>query len=318
MIALLLAASITIVLLIQFIPGTIGQYPYGDEGEDNIISDWLGISYSLLCCSLLIIHIIIQVWIYKDANSQGRDGISWAIFYFFTGLIALVIYLYIRQPSSRGFKDNYPRASYQQRNQFIGLSHSGDNYSPPSPPPAILATTLRVPNNIDYTVFTKKELVEECKKRDIKASWWTSDIKQLIKLLEDHDEKIRSDVESPPKQERQISIVESVKKPVLGEKTCPKCKGEIPLYSSERPLKVTCPDCFTSFMLKDKTGGEVEKESPKAKVIKKVPVKEIAEFGTTICPKCKNKIPITSKERPLKVTCPGCSASYTLKEKGRN
>jgi len=31
------------------------------------------------------------------------------------------------------------------------------------------------------------------------------------------------------------------------------------------------------------------------------------------CPKCKGKIPITSLDRPLKVVCPTCSASFSLK-----
>ena len=38
-------------------------------------------------------------------------------------------------------------------------------------------------------------------------------------------------------------------------------------------------------------------------------------YEVKTCPKCGGKIPITSLERPLKVKCPSCGASFTLKAK---
>jgi len=105
-------------------------------------------------------------------------------------------------------------------------------------------------------------------------------------------------------------------KTVYETKTCPKCMGKIPITSLERPLKVTCPDCSASFSLKGKPQTPKPpadfgpKPSPPAAAQKE---DFIYDFKT--CPKCKSKIPIKSQERPLKVVCPGCSASFTLKGK---
>ena len=101
---------------------------------------------------------------------------------------------------------------------------------------------------------------------------------------------------------------------VYETKTCPKCKGTIPITSLERPLKVTCPDCSASFSLKGKSGGQA---TPPPAVGKPAaaPPKQDFIYDVKSCPKCKSKIPITSEVRPLKVTCPGCSASFTMKGK---
>ncbi|MCK4614402.1 MAG: PKD domain-containing protein [Thermoplasmata archaeon] len=100
------------------------------------------------------------------------------------------------------------------------------------------------------------------------------------------------------------------KKKVYEVKTCPKCKGKIPITSLDRPLKVRCPDCSATFTLKAKLGAKA-RVSPK----KEAPPAKETVYETKTCPKCKSKIPITSMDRPLKVRCPGCSASFTLKAK---
>jgi len=46
----------------------------------------------------LIISAIISVLIAKDANSRGMNGTGWGIFVFLVCIVALPIYLIVRQP----------------------------------------------------------------------------------------------------------------------------------------------------------------------------------------------------------------------------
>lgn len=102
---------------------------------------------------------------------------------------------------------------------------------------------------------------------------------------------------------------------VFEVKTCPKCSGKIPITSLDRPLKVVCPACSASFSLK----GAPKSTTPQPAQSMGAPAtpapKQDFIYDFKDCPKCKSKIPITSQDRPLKVTCPGCSASFTLKGK---
>ena len=115
-----------------------------------------------------------------------------------------------------------------------------------------------------------------------------------------------------------IRKVTTGEKMIIKVKTCPKCAGQIPITSMERPLKVTCPGCSMSFMYRgteEKTVGDESGDSPTTVgVARKVPVKKVPVFGTKTCPKCQSKISVTSKERPWKVICQECSTSFLLKK----
>ena len=350
---LLYSTALIIFLFMQFIPIGAGQYsPYEEEERENTLPDWMGGTiFCFVCCIFPILWIMIMWWVYKDAQLQGRNGGTWVILLLIFGPIAFIAYLIVRDKGSHRFKSHYRRDTYSRRDQFWnGSKAKGSHLSTLALP----SSRFHKQEKIDYTIYTKKELIEECKDRGITVSWWTSDRKHLTKLLEEDDEKVRSDEGPPQREEGPDSAIEAVKKPVLGEKTCPKCHGTIHLYSLERPFKVTCPDCYTSFMLKDRTvkqvpagpkapgvsgegsagagASEVPGKGPPGLGTSEVPGKVLAGsstlgvswkvpseittvFGTKTCPKCQSRIPITSEERPLKVMCPGCGASYTLKKK---
>ena len=154
-----------------------------------------------------------------------------------------------------------------------------------------------------------------------------SELDSLLKSTSTNimNKNLPSPIPELPKLEEGIPPAEmkesAEEKTVYETKKCPKCGGKIPITSMERPLKVTCPSCNASFMLKEKTdtkkemkttssGKKTVKKAQKQAVKKKQTVYEIKK-----CPKCGGKIPITSMERPLKVRCPSCNASFTLKAK---
>lgn len=43
-----------------------------------------------------IIWILVAVWVYKDAQKRGKNGILWVIIVILLGLIGLIIYLVVR------------------------------------------------------------------------------------------------------------------------------------------------------------------------------------------------------------------------------
>jgi len=115
-------------------------------------------------------------------------------------------------------------------------------------------------------------------------------------------------------------------------RTCPKCKGRIPVTSNKRPLVVTCNECGSSFTLK---GEEKVVKKPVRKArkvvgprtagVRRAPVQGGAPTrpgrtgGETVkkCPNCGSSIIITSDVRPLKVRCDSCGKGFMLRDKSK-
>ncbi len=60
---------------------------------------------SILSLVMLIIWIFVIVWVYKDAERRGMNGILWALLVFIGNLIGLLIYLIVRSDTALGEKD---------------------------------------------------------------------------------------------------------------------------------------------------------------------------------------------------------------------
>jgi RNA polymerase subunit RPABC4/transcription elongation factor Spt4 len=56
-------------------------------------------SFSFLSFVLLIIWIFVIVWVYRDAERRGMNGVLWALLVFIGNLIGLLIYLIVRSDS---------------------------------------------------------------------------------------------------------------------------------------------------------------------------------------------------------------------------
>jgi len=71
------------------------------------ISTWPGgfhlTSLSLLSIVFLILWIVVIVWVYRDAERRGMNGVLWALLVLIGNIIGLLIYLIIRS-------DNLPAA----------------------------------------------------------------------------------------------------------------------------------------------------------------------------------------------------------------
>ena len=56
-------------------------------------------SLSVLYLALFIIWILVIVWVYRDAERRGMNGVLWALLVFIGNLIGLLIYLIVRTDS---------------------------------------------------------------------------------------------------------------------------------------------------------------------------------------------------------------------------
>ncbi len=44
-----------------------------------------------------VIGVIIAIWVYRDAESRGMNGVLWLIICILLGIIGLIIYLVVRE-----------------------------------------------------------------------------------------------------------------------------------------------------------------------------------------------------------------------------
>lgn len=49
---------------------------------------------------LLVLHIVLMVWVGRDAKARGLEGATWLILLFFTGVIGFIVYLFARPTGS--------------------------------------------------------------------------------------------------------------------------------------------------------------------------------------------------------------------------
>jgi len=151
----------------------------------------------------------------------------------------------------------------------------------------------------------RKEEIERIKREEIKKIR----IKERERLIREAEKRLRRKEGEKIKQqekERQTwirhlkeTIPETKKESTVKRvKTCPSCKGKIPIESDKRPLRIKCGKCGREYTLR---GG---KESKGERPLKRMK-----------CPKCRDVIEIFSNKRPLKVNCGGCGKEFTLKGK---
>jgi membrane protein DedA with SNARE-associated domain len=44
-----------------------------------------------------VVWILIGIWVYRDAESRGMNGVLWLIVLILTGIVGLIIYLVVRK-----------------------------------------------------------------------------------------------------------------------------------------------------------------------------------------------------------------------------
>lgn len=65
-------------------------------------------SLSVLSFLFLIIWICVIIWVYRDAERRGMNGVLWALLVFIGNLVGLLIYLIVRSDSARSLRAEPP------------------------------------------------------------------------------------------------------------------------------------------------------------------------------------------------------------------
>jgi hypothetical protein len=74
--------------------------------------DWMRFtSLSVLSFFFLVIWIFVIVWVYRDAEQRGMNGVLWGLLVFLGNLVGLLIYLIVRSDSVRVSKAEPPPQS---------------------------------------------------------------------------------------------------------------------------------------------------------------------------------------------------------------
>lgn len=75
-------------MLEYFIPLVIAQ------------EEWLfglGLIFCLIPIVWFVIAILLCIWVYRDAESRGMNGVLWLIIVLIAGIIGLIVYLVVRK-----------------------------------------------------------------------------------------------------------------------------------------------------------------------------------------------------------------------------
>jgi len=119
---ILLLGFLMLLILMTMPDVTQGQY---DDDDDDTGSDSSCLGSSLCCIffiAMFAIQIGIGIWVYKDAESRGENGVLWLLVVFVGGLIGLIVYFIIRSGK--------PAGAYGQPQQFPPQPY----YPPPQQP----------------------------------------------------------------------------------------------------------------------------------------------------------------------------------------
>ena len=66
--------------------------------QEQIFWTFFIITMIIVGVILFILYIKLLIWVYGDAQKRNMDEILWLLIVIFTGLVGLIIYLFIRDP----------------------------------------------------------------------------------------------------------------------------------------------------------------------------------------------------------------------------
>jgi heme/copper-type cytochrome/quinol oxidase subunit 2 len=70
------------------------------QGEEWLFG--LGLIFCLIPIVYFVVAILLCIWVYRDAESRGMNGVLWLIVVLLTGIVGLIIYLVVRKEKSSG------------------------------------------------------------------------------------------------------------------------------------------------------------------------------------------------------------------------
>lgn len=87
-------------LVLGFVCASMAMGAAAQDPDPDDVVWWAFCCYGgsfLIPIIFFVIGILIAVWVYKDANTRGMNGVLWLIVVILLGLIGLIIYLIVRR-----------------------------------------------------------------------------------------------------------------------------------------------------------------------------------------------------------------------------
>ncbi|MFW6040530.1 MAG: hypothetical protein ACOC85_01700 [Thermoplasmatota archaeon] len=97
--------------MIDYILDMLPVLQFEDMGPDMIC----GGAFCFLWIIPLIIWILIGVWLYKDAEKRGKNGVLWLLVGLVAGIIGLIIWLIVRPSMEEVRREKEMERQYQQQ-----------------------------------------------------------------------------------------------------------------------------------------------------------------------------------------------------------
>ena len=73
-------------------------YPSFTSTDEFLWGPAIVIGIILLIGSVFIVQILVAIWVYKDANKRGENGVIWLLIVLVAGLVGIIIWFVIRPP----------------------------------------------------------------------------------------------------------------------------------------------------------------------------------------------------------------------------
>jgi len=93
----------------------------------------------LLCVFLIaifVVSILIAIWVYRDAETRGMNGVLWLIVVLIAGIVGLIIYLVVRSDHPVRPAGAYPATpGYGPPPQYAPGYYPPPGTAPAAPPP---------------------------------------------------------------------------------------------------------------------------------------------------------------------------------------
>ena len=70
----------------------------------------MGLLFCLIPLVWFIIGILLCIWVYRDAESRGMNGVLWLIVVLIAGIIGVIIYLIVRKDNTASGRSPPPQS----------------------------------------------------------------------------------------------------------------------------------------------------------------------------------------------------------------
>ncbi|MFQ6037708.1 MAG: zinc ribbon domain-containing protein [Candidatus Aminicenantales bacterium] len=114
------------------------KIPFAEVREFGPYGFFRFTSFSLFTLTLLVIWVFVIVWVYRDAERRGMNGVLWALLVFIGNLVGLLIYLIVRSnnlpaPRPEQAFQSCPKCHLPLSPSYIFCPHCGVRLQPECP-----------------------------------------------------------------------------------------------------------------------------------------------------------------------------------------